>query len=54
MLVASWAISTAIYKVRRYDELEINPAPWQSRVCKPVRVFPMDGVILSLSKEMSS
>jgi high-affinity nickel-transport protein len=28
VFVASWAISTAIYKVRRYDELELKSAPW--------------------------
>jgi high-affinity nickel-transport protein len=28
VFVASWAISTAVYKIRRYDELEINVAPW--------------------------
>jgi high-affinity nickel-transport protein len=28
VFVASWAISTAIYKLRRYDEVEIKPMPW--------------------------
>ena len=30
IFVASWAISTAIYRLRRYDDLEINTAPWAS------------------------
>ena len=28
VFVASWAVSTAIYRVRRYDEIEIKSAPW--------------------------